>query len=153
MTKRNEDPRHQGRSHYYRAAFAQGGLIPVRSVCVHCGCMEGVGNHVPIRVEWKEAMQALAVMVIGKDIPNLRFRPVDVTRLTRTNQTPLEGRNVVRGLQRAGLVEPMSQAGLPRGRAASWWTVTPEGWVWLRTPSRRQPRAVREAHAGGSVPL
>lgn len=151
MTKRNEDPRHQGRSHYYRAEIPQGGLVPVRAVCHYCGCMENAGNHVPIRIEWKEAMQALAVTVIGKPIPNMRFRPVELTRLTRTNQTPLEGRNVVRGLHRAGLVEPVSQAGGPRGRAASWWSVTPEGWTWLRTPSPRQPKAVRAAHAGGSV--
>lgn len=150
MTKKNVDTRHQGRRHYFHSMFI-GSEMTDR--CLWCNTTEARGNHCPIRAEWKEAMQALAVMVINKPIPALLFRPVDITRLTRTNLHPLEGRNVVRGLERAGLVQPSSQAGLPRGRAASWWRVTPEGWVWLKTPTRRQPRALQEARTGGSVPL
>jgi len=153
MTKKNTDPRHQGPRHYFRP-FPSG----VVQICLACGLCEEHGNHCPLRQDWKEAMQALAVVTINNKIPTLLFRPIDLTRITRTNLHPLNGRNVMRGLYKAGVVQPASQAGLPRrgetrGRAASWWRVTPEGWAWLKAPSRRQPKAVQAAHAGGSAPL
>lgn len=149
-----------GKRHYFLA----GEIFP--KACQRCGKRPDKSNHVPIPKPWHDAlyMMAFGNGLWDEEVPKFIFRPLHVTNCSKEWKTPLTGGNVVRGLQKAGLVEPLPPGSgvsvrTPRGvrrlygRTASWWRLTEAGLHWLRTPYGPVSEAARAARVQGSVPL